>query len=168
MKKQIYWILLSVLVISVTVLSTACGMDSAPSTTDVPPDTQSSTAVSPSHDQATEDSEEGRPFAPQAGDQDLERGDVQLEKIDLLIMESWPVQISLQVEGNLPTPCHQLRAKISEKGDDQRVDIEIYSLTDPEQMCAQVLEPFEVNIPLGSFKDEGISFWVNGEKVGEY
>jgi len=168
MRKQIYLILLSVLVLSVTVLSAACGMVPTPATADVPPDTQSPTADSPSRDQETEDNEEGRPFAPQAGDQDLDRGNVQLEKIDLMIMESWPVQISLQVEGNLPTPCHQLRAKISEKDDDQRIEVEMYSLSHPEDICPQVLEPFDVNIPLGSFKEEGISFWVNGEKVGEY
>jgi hypothetical protein len=168
MKKQIYWSLLAVLVLSVTVLSTACGMVSNPTPADVPPDTQSPTTVSPSRDQETEDNEEGRPFAPQVGDQDLDQGDVQLEKTDLMIMESWPVQISLQVEGTLPTPCHQLRAKITEKGDDQRVEVEIYSLSHPEDICPQVLEPFDVNIPLGSYKDEGLSFWVNGEKVGEY
>lgn len=163
MKKQIYWSLLAVMV-----LSTACGMVSTPATTDVPPDTQSPTVVSPSRDQETEDKEDSRPFAPQAGDQDLDQGDVQLEKTDLMIMESWPVQISLQVEGTLPTPCHQLRAKISEMGDDQRVEVEMYSLSHPDDICPQVLEPFDVNIPLGSYKDEGVSFWVNGEKVGEY
>jgi len=168
MKKQIFWSLLAVMVLSITVLSTACGMVSEPTTTPVPPDAQSPTTVSPSHDQVREDSEEGRPFAPQEGDQELQRGDVQVEKIDLMIMESWPVQVSLQVEGNLPTPCHQLRAKISETGDDHRIEVEMYSLSHPEDICPQVLQPFDVNIPLGSFKEEGISFWVNGEKVGEY
>ncbi len=93
---------------------------------------------------------------------------MQIEEMELMVMESWPVQISLHLKGNLPTPCHQLRAKISEVDEEGKVHIEVYSLADPEQMCAQVLEPFEENIPLGSYKEEGVSFYVNGEKVGEY
>ncbi|HEU4750416.1 MAG TPA: hypothetical protein VFT54_05100, partial [Acidimicrobiia bacterium] len=34
-------------------------------------------------------------------------GPVFVETTDILLMESFPVQVVLRVTGNLPTPCHQ-------------------------------------------------------------
>jgi hypothetical protein len=166
-RKRQRLILASLLVLT-TILVSACGTGLVPEATDAPDDPVSATAVPPSNGDGSNGSEVDQPFAPQEGDQDLERGEVQIEEMELMIMESYPVQISLHLKGNLPTPCHQLRAKVSEADKEGKVNIDVYSVTDPEQMCAQVLESFEENIPLGSYKEQGVSFWVNGEKVGEY
>ena len=34
-------------------------------------------------------------------------GAVYIDTADLLIMESYPVQVALHITGNLPTPCHE-------------------------------------------------------------
>jgi hypothetical protein len=89
-------------------------------------------------------------FAPVSGDEKLTRGNVFIDESRIILLESYPVQVKLQLEGNLPTPCHLLRAVITPPSDDNRVGVEIYSLVDPDLICTQVLEPFTVNIPLGN------------------
>lgn len=157
----------SIFVLSMLLVS-ACGAGLVSEPTNLPDDTVSATAEPPSNDNGNDGEKADQPFAPQEDDEDLERGEVQIDEMELMIMESYPVQISLHLKGNLPTPCHQLRVKVSEADEEGKVQIEVYSVADPEEMCAQVLEPFEENIPLGSYKEEGVSFYVNGEKVGEY
>ena len=49
-----------------------------------------------------------------------------------------------------------------------QIYVEVYSVILPDQMCAQVLEPFEANVGLGSFSAGHYSIWVNGEMIGEF
>ncbi len=107
------------------------------------------------------------PYAPQAGDEQLIRGEVYLDSHDLLILESFPPQYMLTLAGSLPTPCHQLRAMITANETAGRVDVELYTLADPEVMCVQVLEPFELNLPLGSFAAGTVQVYLNNEKIAE-
>ncbi|MFH0879916.1 MAG: hypothetical protein V2A34_09405, partial [Lentisphaerota bacterium] len=88
---------------------------------------------------------------PRHGDDALLRGNVYLDSIDLLTMESYPLQFSLALTGSLPTPCYQLRVSVSPPDGDNRILVEVYSLSSPDTICAQVLQPFSQNIPLGSF-----------------
>lgn len=113
-------------------------------------------------------SSELQPWEPQPGDSALQHGKVYLNPPSLSILESFPVQIVLNLDGSLPTPCHQLRAQIEAPDPEKRIEIEVYSVTDPVKLCVQVLEPFEVNIPLGSFPTGHYTVWVNGEMIGEF
>lgn len=108
------------------------------------------------------------PYAPQPADSKMERGNAFVENRELLVMESYPVQIALALEGNLPTPCHQLRVVASPPDAQNRIQVQIYSVVDPEQICVQVLDPFEANIGLGSFQPGNYTVWVNGEMVGKF
>lgn len=108
------------------------------------------------------------PYSPQPIDSSVERGNVFIENSDLLIMESLPVQITLVLEGNLPTPCNQLRVAAHPPDEQNRIQVEAYSVFDPDEICIQVLEPFKANITLGSFPTGHYSVWVNGEMVGEF
>jgi len=112
--------------------------------------------MSPSSSQASLD--------PQSGDSALQRGNVYINEVQILILESWPAQVKLQVNGDLPTPCNQLRAVVSEPGSENRIDVEIYSLVDPALSCIQVLEPFDVTLSLGSFTEGHFTVWINGEQ----
>jgi hypothetical protein len=108
------------------------------------------------------------PYAPQPGDEKLMSGNVYIDRADLLILESYPLQFTLSVSGNLPDPCHWLRVTVSAPDTENRIDVQVYSLTNPETMCIQVLEPFDVNIPLGSFPAGEYELYLNGEKVVEF
>jgi len=107
-------------------------------------------------------------YAPAPGDDKLHRGNVFIEESGIIFLESLPVQVRLQLLGNLPTPCHQLRAIVSPPDDQHRIQVEIYSLTDPEKVCTQVLQPFNATIPLGGFIEGSFLVYVNGGEVGSF
>lgn len=107
-------------------------------------------------------------YSPQAGDVKLTRGAVYLNSVDLLTMESFPLQFSLALKGDLPTPCNKLRVRIAQPDERRVIAAAVYSVVDPAMACAQVLEPFEVNIPLGSFPAGHYTVLVNGEKAAEF
>ncbi|MDD5468421.1 MAG: hypothetical protein PHS96_11510 [Anaerolineales bacterium] len=111
---------------------------------------------------------DGAPWEPRAGDGALLRGEVFVDASEVLLLESYPVQAMLWLEGSLPTPCHSLRAAVQPPDTQGRIMVEIYSLVPPDKMCAQVLQPFEESIRLGSFSSGTFSVWMNGEKVGEF
>jgi hypothetical protein len=98
----------------------------------------------------------------------LMRGNVYIESTNLLTMESYPLQFMLQITGNLPTPCHQLRVDVSLPDAQNKVMMEVYSVTNPDTMCIQVLEPFDTNVSLGSFPAGKYTLWVNGEMIAEF
>jgi hypothetical protein len=108
------------------------------------------------------------PYTPKPGDSKLLRSAVYLDETSILLMESYPVQVALTMKGNLPTPCHSLRISIADSDVENRIAIEVYSVADPNGVCIQILEPFDVSIPLGSFPTGHYTVWLNGEQVGEF
>ena len=108
------------------------------------------------------------PYAPQPGDGTLTRASAFINSADLLFMESFPVQVALILRGNLPTPCHSLRAVIHAPDQNNNIEVEIYSIADPNKVCEQVLQSFEASIPLGAFPSSHYTVWVNDDKVGEF
>ena len=130
------------------------------------------TACAPSMDEPVSSDDPVTPptsdYAPSADDVGLSRGEVFIDSKDLLTMESFPLQFMLNVKGNLPTPCHQLRVAVSPPDSENKITVDAYSVTDPISICAQVLEPFEVNIPLGSFPTGHYTLWVDGEQIAEF
>ena len=108
------------------------------------------------------------PFAPQPGDADLTRGNVYINEASLIIRESFPPQISVTITGDLPTPCNQLRAEIHEPDAENKILVDVYSVVDPDQVCVQVLEPFEESIDLGTYPTGHYTVWVNDQMAGEF
>jgi len=108
------------------------------------------------------------PLEPLPDEASMSRGEVSITSQELLIMESYPLQVALLIKGTLPTPCHRLRVEVSEPDIQNFIAVEAYSLVDPDQNCIQVLEPFDENIPLGSYPDGSYTVTLNGEEVGEF
>ena len=130
----------------------------------VPPDTAvtSPPAGSPSQTPVK------NPYAPQPTDSKLTRGEISIEEMGVLVRESYPPQISLSLSGALPTPCHQLRVHVNDPAEENKINVEAYSVVDPELICTQVLEPFQASVELGTFPSGHYSVWVNGELAGEF
>jgi hypothetical protein len=99
-------------------------------------------------------------------------GAVYISNYELLIMESYPVQVALWVEGDLPTPCHEFRYQyeIQNFGGTVRLDVVTYSYADPATACAQVLQPFEhrISFDLTTGPDGDYELYLDGELVGEF
>ena len=72
-----------------------------------------------------------------------------VDEIDILILESFPVQINVIAKGNLPDPCTEISEVLQEReGDTFFVSIKTYR---PPGPCIQVIAPFEVKIPLNVY-----------------
>lgn len=89
-----------------------------------------------------------------------------VDSTDILLMESFPVQVALRVNGNLPSPCHQPVWVVEDDGEAIRVTLA--SVADTDRACTQVLVPTELSIPLGSFESGARTVILNGEEAGDF
>ena len=112
--------------------------------------------------------EQSLPNDPQPGDELLSRGNVYMDTTELLTLESYPLQFSLSVSGDLPTPCHQLRYVVGQPDEQNNIEIEMYSVVNPDAICVQMLQAFDTSIPLGSFPAGHYTVSINGEQVAEF
>jgi hypothetical protein len=107
------------------------------------------------------------PWEPQPGDDKLQRGNVYLDSQQILTLESFPPQFVLELKGNLPTPCHKLRIKVNPPDANQQINVDVYSLVDPAEICIQVLEAFQVSVPLKDLPSGAYQVLVNQQPAGE-
>ena len=98
------------------------------------------------------------PYAPKDGDDDMTRAPAFVEKADWDAAEN-----RLHLAGSLPTPCNQLRVSHTQSGG--RLKFEVYSLTEPGMMCAQMLQPFDVYLTVKNLPAQGLAIQVNGAEV---
>lgn len=82
-----------------------------------------------------------------AGSNQPSRGQAQVESVDVLIMESFPVQVSVVARGELPDVCTRIDEIISQQSGDT-FRIAITTFRQPDEMCAQVTAPFEQAVSL--------------------
>jgi hypothetical protein len=107
------------------------------------------------------------PYQPRPGDERFARGSVFIETADLLVRESYPPQYAVVIKGNLPTPCHAVRAEVKPTEMSKQIKISVFSLVDPEKICVQVLAKFEMTISLGSFPTGNYEVLVNDVVIGQ-
>jgi len=69
-----------------------------------------------------------------------------VDEIDILILESFPVQVQVIASGNLPDPCTEISEVLQEREENTFfITIKTYR---PPGLCIQVLAPFEEIISL--------------------
>jgi hypothetical protein len=109
-------------------------------------------------------------YEPQPGDDALVRGNafLDLQNSSLVVMESFPIQVSAILNGSLPDPCHQLRVVVSRLDAEKKVNLDVYSLMETGKICITMLQPFNATIKLGTFPTGHYSVYVNGELLGEF
>ncbi|MDP9143431.1 MAG: hypothetical protein M3N43_01830 [Actinomycetota bacterium] len=93
-------------------------------------------------------------------------GEVWVTSADLRIMESFPIQVMLDVEGEKPTPCHEIFWTVEDTG--EAIEIDMISQVAGDQACAQVIEDFIIAVPLGSWAEETRDVYLNGQQVGSF
>jgi hypothetical protein len=93
-------------------------------------------------------------------------GEVFITTADLRIMESFPIQVALDVSGDKPTPCHEIFWTVEDDG--EVIAIDMISQVAQDQACTDVIEPFTIVVPLGSWVDESREVTLNGEPVGSF
>ena len=182
MSKKIFFILGLSLVLA---FGAACGagvnsdqpVDPKPiNNADDPADEPAAEPPSEPSDDPPADSPGGPPVVPLpepvivAPSDNMHRGNVYINSAGLAIMESFPIQVMLNLQGDLPTPCNQFRAVVAEPNQKNEIHVEVYSEVPQDKACIQVLEPFEenVSIPMDGQPDGAYSVWVNGVLAGEF
>ncbi len=94
-------------------------------------------------------------------------GEVFIDTADLLIMESFPIQVRLDLAGTLPTPCHGLSWVVNDDG--STLSVTVFSIQPgPAVSCIAVEEPFQLAVDLGAWDSGSRVVEVNGDRVGEF
>ena len=91
-----------------------------------------------------------------------------MENSSLLVMESYPVQVSANLVGSLSDPCHQLRIVVRPANAQKEINLEVYSVLDPKMACITVIKDFSATIPLSSYAGGHYTIVVNGQPAGEF
>jgi hypothetical protein len=73
---------------------------------------------------------------------------VYVDSIDIFIQESFPVQVSVQVYGNLPDGCTTIKETGFTFDDKNTFEVHLFTSRPKDMACTQALVPFEENIPL--------------------
>ena len=127
--KQRYFLSLCLLILLVLVIS-GCGSQET--------ETPEPTAVA----EATEPSE---PTSTPLTDEVF--GVANVESVEILILESFPVQINLIIQGNLPNGCAEIdRTVVEQEGNN--FDVAVTTVQEAGQVCTEALVPFEEIVPL--------------------
>ena len=82
--------------------------------------------------------------APSSG---LIEGEAFIDSIDVLILESFPVQVNVRLAGNLPDGCTTL-GETTINYADNRFDIKIATTRPADAACTEALVPFEQSVAL--------------------
>lgn len=107
------------------------------------------------------------PWQPRPGDEAFTRGEAFINKHQMLVLESFPPQYLLELEGALPTPCHQLRVDIQPPDEQNHIRVTVYSLVDPTTICVQVLSSFQVSVRLGHLAPGKYTVLMNDTEIGQ-
>lgn len=95
----------------------------------------------------------------------MQPGVVYLDSTVLTNSQDDPPHVILTLSGNLPTPCHEIAFMIGQPDENNRIDVNVYSVSDPGAMCVQVLQPFTQEIDLGVMDGGPFTILVNGAEV---
>ncbi|MFZ2098228.1 MAG: hypothetical protein WAV05_16475 [Anaerolineales bacterium] len=109
-------------------------------------------------------------FGAQPGDDRLTRAQVtvDMENSRLFTTDTQPRLASIILQGNLPTHCHQLRIVMAPTDSENKINLDVYSVYDPQIICNDLIQPFKITFPLGSFSSGHYSVYVNGQLLGEF
>ena len=71
----------------------------------------------------------------------------QVTSVDLLILESFPVQVHAAVKGDFPDACTTI-GTVNQRREGNTFYVEIMTTRPADMACAQVITPFEHTVPL--------------------
>ncbi|MCS6770709.1 MAG: hypothetical protein NZ740_01630 [Kiritimatiellae bacterium] len=114
----------------------------------------------------SDDSADERDYLPRPGDEELTKGPVYINSADLLMLKTYPPKYNVLIKGALPTPCHSWRAVVNPPNEAQKIDVDVYSLVDPNVVCIQVLVNFEGSVEIPNPPPGRYEVRVNGKSAG--
>lgn len=93
-----------------------------------------------------------------------------IDKIDLIVEETNPVQYAVHILSGLPSGCHQFdHATLSRAGSELTVDVENRRPADTSQACTAIYGTHETTVQLGSDFASGATYRIQvNDKVLEF
>lgn len=82
----------------------------------------------------------------EAGDRVIDKAPV--DSIDILILESFPVQVRILVSGNLPDGCTEISHAEQTNLDNKQIMLAVFTKRPAAAVCTLALVPFEQSFPL--------------------
>lgn len=105
--------------------------------------------------------------SPRPEDANLEKANAYVDTIELLAMQTFPVQYRLHITGSTPTPCHKVRVSFGMPNENNAVQVEVYSVANPNTICAQMLAPFDVSVAINGLAAGKYSLYHDNTLIGE-
>jgi hypothetical protein len=102
-------------------------------------------------------------YAPQPGDERLQRGNLFIEDFGVTVQPGDPAQVLLSLSGNRPSPCHFVRVAVGAPDAANTLAAEAYTVIADDRVCAQVLRPFAAEVPLGPLPPGDYVLLINAE-----
>lgn len=111
---------------------------------------------------------ESAQVVPQPDEAALDHGPVFLDASEIVSLEGVAAaQPALHFTGSLPDPCHALRVNVAAPDASNDIQVDVYSVVlNSDMMCAQVLVPFEVTVPVSDLATGTYRILVNDQEVG--
>ena len=100
-------------------------------------------------------------------DGNLNPDSVIIDGNQVIPFEEAPSGYGVRVMGTMPTPCHRILVDEAEPDEQDQIFIDLYAVSKPDEICIQVIEVFDITIPLEVFDPDLHTVWVNGEKAGQ-
>jgi inhibitor of cysteine peptidase len=95
------------------------------------------------------------------GDTGMFKSYTVIENVDVLILESWPMQLHLQVTGYQPDGC-EVPVIVEQRREGNEVFVDVYREMSAAMACPAVIQPYEAKIPLeGGFESGTYTIHVN-------
>ncbi len=104
------------------------------------------------------------PFNPVPGDDALIRSQAFVDTVQWDNPQNTK-EVSLIFKGSMPTPCHQLRLNFLPLTADKRLDVEAYSVSNPDEVCTQVIQEFEAAVSLTGLGQGDYTLFANGQEM---
>jgi len=104
---------------------------------------------------------------PKPADQILNQGVAEFRSAEIVQLQANPPKYVVHIIGSTPTPCHKLRVSVTISKGDNRVVMQAYSVFDPKVICLQVIQAFDVTVPLNKLPVNDYTVWLNDQLVGE-
>ena len=104
------------------------------------------------------------PFNPVPGDEGLIRGVAFVDSVQWNNSQN-AGQVEFVFKGSLPTPCNHLRLNFLPLTADKRLDVDAYSVSNPDEVCIQVIQEFEVAVTVTGLAQGGYTLFVNGQEM---
>ncbi len=108
------------------------------------------------------------PYAPQAGDSNMLRGEIRVVSASTRLAESNPPQLMLDFDYFQPTPCFQLRVEPQQPDAQNEIKVSAYAVTEKDKACTlmALATPLHANLNLGRVPKGTYTVWLNGKEIG--